>query len=143
MNSNSPCTGDYGLVFPNGEGNPENPSNLLNRGLYPALRRAGLRQVRFHDLRHTYASHLIANGETPKVVQTLLGHSSIQVTFDIYGHLFKASTQGVADRLEQSLGSKMVADDEARKTPMLQVIDGNGGSCWTRTNDQGIMSPLL
>ncbi len=89
------------------------------------------------------ASHLIANVETPKVVQTLLGHSSIQVTFDIYGHLFKASTQGVADRLEQSLGSKMVADDDARETPMLQVIDVNGGSCWTRTNDQGIMSPLL
>ena len=35
----------------------------------------------------------------------------------------------------------MVADDDARETPMLQVIDVNGGSCWTRTNDQGIMSP--
>ena len=48
--------GPHDLVFPNGAGNPENHSNLLRRGFYPALRRAGLRKIRFHDLRHTYAS---------------------------------------------------------------------------------------
>ena len=98
---------------------PLQPNGRKIRGLYLALRRAELRQVRFHDLRHTNASHLIANGESPKVVQTLLGHSSIQVTFDIYGHMFKGSTQGVADRLDESLSSKMVADDEAREAPAL------------------------
>lgn len=45
--------GSHDLVFPNGAGNPENHANLLNRGFYPALRRAGLRKSRFHDLRHT------------------------------------------------------------------------------------------
>lgn len=49
-------TGELDLVFPNGQGMPESPSNLLEYGFYPALRRAGLRQVRFPDLRHTYAS---------------------------------------------------------------------------------------
>jgi integrase len=102
--------GDHDLVFPNGEGKPLNPSNLLNRGFKPALRRAGLREIRFHDLRHTYASHLIANREDPKTIQTLMGHSSIKITFDTYGHMFKASTQGVADRLDHSLGSKVVAE---------------------------------
>lgn len=100
------AAGDLDLVFPTGAGAPENPSNPLNRGFYPALRRAGLRRIRFHDLQHTYASRLIDNGESPKVIQALLAHSSIQVTFDVYGHLFKSSMQGVAERLEQSFGSK-------------------------------------
>jgi integrase len=59
---------------------------------------AGL-QIRFHDLRHTYASLLIANKEEPKRIQTLLGHSSIKITFDVYGHLLPNAADGVADRL--------------------------------------------
>ena len=65
--------GELDLVFPNLSGNPEMAANLLYRGFYPALRRAGLRQIRFHDLRHTYASLLIANGEYPKYIQSQLG----------------------------------------------------------------------
>jgi integrase len=91
--------GKHELVFPSGAGNPENHGNLLRRGFYPALRRAGLRQIRFHDLRHTYASLLIANGEKPKLIQALLGHSSIKITFDVYGHLLPDADDGVADRL--------------------------------------------
>jgi len=66
--------GAHDLVFPTGLGTPDSPCNLLNRGFYPALRRAGLRKIRFHDLRHTYASLLIANGEHPKRIQALMGH---------------------------------------------------------------------
>lgn len=115
--------GELDLVFPNLTGNPEMAPNLLYRGFYPALRRAGLRQIRFHDLRHTYASLLIANGEHPKYIQSQLGHSSIRVTLDIYGHLMKETNGHAAEKLADLAlgnsgkptqfsrsGSKMVAD---------------------------------
>ncbi len=60
----------------------------LRRGFYRCLDKAGIRQVRFHDLRHTYASLMAENGAPPKYVQKQLGHSSFQVTMDIYSHLF-------------------------------------------------------
>jgi integrase len=131
------------LVFPNNEGNPQNPSNLLNRGLYPALKRAGLRRVRFHDLRHTFGSHLIAAGVDLKTVCTLMGHSSINVTVDIYGHMLEGSNRDAIARLEQALGSKTVAEEHERPDEISQVLVMSGGSGRTRTFDQGIMSPLL
>lgn len=91
--------GPHDLVFPNGAGNPESAANLLHRGFYPALRRSGLRKIRFHDLRHTFVSLLIANGEHPKRIQALVGHSSISVTMDVYGHLMPQGGDEVADRL--------------------------------------------
>ena len=98
------------LVFPNSVGNPENHGNMLRRGFYPALRRAGLPRIRFHDLRHTYASLLIQQGEHPKYIQQQMGHSSIKVTMDTYGHLMEATNYEAAKRLGETIfGSKMVA----------------------------------
>jgi len=72
-----------GLVFPNSAGNPINHNNLVNRHYQPALKDAGLPKIRFHDLRHTYASLLIEQGENIKYIQTQLGHSSPSVTLNI------------------------------------------------------------
>jgi integrase len=138
--------GAHDLVFPNGAGNPENYANLLHRGFYPALRRAGLRKIRFHDLRHTYASLLIANGEHPKRIQALMGHSSINVTMDVYGHLMPGGGGEVADRLGALVfrpsGSRTVAVDEPELAGEgqddAQVIVSNGGPGRTRTYDQGL-----
>jgi integrase len=58
------------------------------------LKKAGLREIRFHDIRHTYASILLSNGESPVYVKEQLGHSSYDMTVDIYGHLIPGSNRG-------------------------------------------------
>jgi integrase len=97
--------GDLGLVFPNGVGKVESHSNVLERGLHPNLKANGLVEVvqsevdgelvaietpryGMHSLRHACASLWIESGYNPKQTQRLMGHSSIKVTFDVYGHLF-------------------------------------------------------
>lgn len=85
--------GDLGLVFPNGNGKVENHSNIWHRGFAPLQVEAGIvidgkPKYGLHALRHFFASWAIERGFTPKRVQVLLGHSSIQMTFDTYGHLF-------------------------------------------------------
>ena len=78
-------------------------NNLVKRKFHAALRRAGLRKIRFHDLRHTYASVLIAQGENLKFIQQQLGHSSAQVTLDRYGHLMPQVQHGVGERLQNTV----------------------------------------
>lgn len=82
------------LVFPNGNGKVESHANIANRGFY-ALQLAtgmvdkdGKPKYGLHALRHFFASWAIEREFSPKRVQALLGHSSIQMTFDTYGHLF-------------------------------------------------------
>lgn len=92
--------GDLDLVFPNAEGGYEDSHNLLKRCFRPALRRAGLRAIRFHDLRHTSASLLLAAGVNIKEVQAQLGHASAQVTLDVYGHLMPGGSSAAADAFD-------------------------------------------
>lgn len=93
--------GELGLVFPNGVGKIERLPSILHRGLQPAMIRAGLvdadgkaKYSGMHALRHFYASWCInrrvdGGMELPlKVVQARMGHSSITITADRYGHLF-------------------------------------------------------
>lgn len=86
--------GEMDLVFPNGIGNVESPSNIPNRVFYPLLIDAGIVKAdgkpkfSFHALRHAAASLFIEQGWPAKKVQTIFGHSSITMTFDVYGHLF-------------------------------------------------------
>ena len=95
--------GELELIFPTEEGTPENAANLLYRRFFPTLRRAGLPLMRFHNLRHTYVSLLIAQGEHPKYIQSQLGHSSINVTMDIYGHFMETVNQKAASRLGRAV----------------------------------------
>src|SRR5207253_6624704 len=84
-------------------GKPIDGGNLVRREFKPALRRAGLAQVRFHDLRHSFASLLIAQGEHPKYISEQLGHASVQITLDRFGHLMPQSYGHAGDRLEETL----------------------------------------
>lgn len=95
---------EHGLVFPTGIGTPYEPDNL-KRHLVRMLDRAGLPHVRIHDLRHTAASLMLAQGIQPKVISEILGHSRIGVTLDIYGHLYEPARQEAADKMDQLLGA--------------------------------------
>jgi len=92
---------DADLIFVNSAGSPLDPDNTIKREFQPALRMAGLRIVRFHDLRHTYTSLLIAQGENIKFIQSQLGHASIQTTMDRYGHILPNTNRGVGERLDR------------------------------------------
>ena len=115
--------GDLGLVFPNGLGKVESHSNIVDRGFAPLQVAIGLVARReaagdagkpvviavpkygMHALRHACASLWIEAGFNPKQIQKLMGHSSIKVTFDVYGHLFadadadQRAAEGVQTRL--------------------------------------------
>ena len=89
------------LVFPSQAGTPVKPDNIAVRYMQPALKRAGLQHFRFHDLRHTFGSLLIQDGASLAYVKEQMGHSSIQVTADIYGHLIPGADIKWIDRLDE------------------------------------------
>ena len=83
-----------------GAGTALRNSNFRQRVWLPALKEASLEGLRIHDLRHTCASLMISAGAHPKAVQAQLGHSSIAVTMDRYGHLFPSDQEDLAVRLD-------------------------------------------
>ncbi len=93
----------HDLIFCNVNGDPLDPDNLVKRDFSSALKKAGLRRVRFHDLRHTYTTLLISQGENIKLIQSQLGHASIQTTLDRYGHLLPVVYEGVGKRLDEEV----------------------------------------
>jgi integrase len=64
------------------------------------LVQTGLREIRLHDIRHTFASLLLSDGASPVYVKEQLGHSSIQMTVEIYGHLIPSSHREMVNRLD-------------------------------------------
>ena len=94
---------EHDLVFTTPEGGLIDPANLRHRVFEPTLRVAGLRKMRIHDLRHTFASLLINQGENLKYVQHQLGHASITTTVDRYGHLMPDAHIGASKRLDATV----------------------------------------
>jgi integrase len=86
-------------IFENENGGFQDMKNLKNRHFHKCLEKAGLRRIRFHDLRHTFASLLIQNGEPLAYVKEQLGHSSIKITVDVYGHLVPGANRQAVNRL--------------------------------------------
>ena len=92
-----------GLVFATSDGRPLDPNGFLKKQFARAVTAADLGAVRFHDLRHTFGVLKIEQGENPKYIQRQMGHSSIQVTFDIYGDLFDAQKPEAAAKTDAVL----------------------------------------
>ncbi|MFW5655963.1 MAG: tyrosine-type recombinase/integrase, partial [Roseicyclus sp.] len=102
---------DLGLVFPNANGKPQNYANIYNRVFRPMMVELGIvdengdPKFGIHALRHAAASLFIEQGWNPKQIQTLLGHASITMTMDVYGHLFDNAEEAVAmfEKMEKDL----------------------------------------
>jgi len=142
------------LVFPSPGGTILDPDNLYHRYFQPVLTKAGLRKIRFHDLRHTFGSLLIQSGAPIVYVKEQMGHSSIQVTVDTYGHLIPGANVSFVDRLDsiaepnaetswqQSATPAQLAEVRETEVPP-EGADLIGGGEWTRTTDLRIMRPSL
>jgi integrase len=97
--SKGPAWWDFNLIFCTEEGRPFESGQVSWR-FHKALTRIGLPQMRLHDLRHTAATQLLTRGVHPKVVQELLGHSTITLTLDTYSHVSPALHAQVAQQME-------------------------------------------
>jgi integrase len=96
---------DENIVFPS-EAETETPIgcfNMVRRHFSPALKKAGIPRIKFHALRHTYASLLIDQKENIKYIQNQLGHSTPNITLSVYAHLMKGENQEAACRLENAI----------------------------------------
>jgi integrase len=89
------------LVFSSPDGRILDPDNLYHRLFIPVLKASGIRKIRLHDLRHTFGSQLIQSGASIVYVKEQMGHSSIQVTVDTYGHLVPGAQISYVDRLDE------------------------------------------
>ena len=102
--------GEHDLVFPAYHGGPMDGMTLLRTGLYSALRRAGIRKVRWHDIRHSFASNLLGAGTDIVTVSKALGHANVHITLVTYAHAIPRQRQGAGDamgRLMAQVGNKM------------------------------------
>jgi integrase len=87
-------------VFPGEHGRPILPGAFWQNLWRPVLKAAGVRYRKPHTLRHTFASQLLANGESLVYVKEQLGHHSIRITVDIYGHLVPGSNRQAVNKLD-------------------------------------------
>lgn len=100
---------DSGFVFCHYDGRPANPSNVTKRQFPELIKKAGVKRIRFHDLRHTHATLLLQAGVHPKVVSERLGHSSIRITMDTYSHVLPSVQREAADAFERLIAPKSKA----------------------------------
>lgn len=96
---------DLDLVFPNRLGRPIEAGDLLNAFYRPLLARAGLPRLRFHDLRHTAETLLLAANVHPKVAQEMLGHSTVAITLDLYSHVIEGMQRDAARVMDRLVGA--------------------------------------
>ncbi len=123
-------TNPLDLVCPSVRGLPMQASALLQRGLHGALRRAGIRQVRYHDLRHSFASNLLAAGVDVVTVSKALGHANVHITLTTYAHAVPKARHGASDRMAALMGQSGNKMETSRSeilvaglSPASQVVD--------------------
>jgi len=106
------------LVFAHLDASPFDPS-VLSHGFGRIARQAGLNGVRFHDLRHTFASLMLLRGAKPKVISEALGHSSVAFTMDTYSHIIEGMQEDAMALLDEVLPAGVAQRINAKLTPTL------------------------
>ncbi len=102
------------LVFANHDGKPIDPSTLTHN-FARIVRQVGLGRVRFHDLRHTFASLALLRGAKPKVISEALGHASVAFTMDTYSHIISGMQEDMMALLDEVLPTGFIV-----KSPIKQ-----------------------
>ena len=113
--------------------------NVVKRYFNPALKRASVRMVSFHSLRHTNASLRIEAGQNIKYVQLQLGHASIQMTLDRYGYLIREVNTEQVRRLENTLGcvEKHDSFSDLENKSVRRLVEDFG-----KNEPEGLLQPL-
>ncbi|MDP7676324.1 MAG: tyrosine-type recombinase/integrase [Dehalococcoidales bacterium] len=112
------------LVFASIEGNSFDPS-LLSHEFARLSKKAGLESVRFHDLRHTFASLMLLRGAKPKVISEALGHASVAFTMDVYSHIIEGMQEEAMALLDEVLPvgvNGAIKSFNANLTPNLALM---------------------
>jgi integrase len=114
------------LVFSNVEGKPLNPSSL-SREFARIAKKARLENVRFHDLRHTFASIMLLKGAMPKVISEALGHASVAFTMDTYSHILPGMQADAMALLNEALPAGVIVAEknDANLTPTPKIMSSN------------------
>ncbi len=129
------------LVFPSRAGTALLPGNLRERVLKPACKKAGIRHVSWHDLRHAFATWLGSLGESPRTAQALLGHSDIKTTLGVYTHSLPQVERAALEHLERFLfPSSPSFATEGRQLSRQERVGAGGPN---RTGDLPITNRLL
>src|SRR5690625_2025399 len=90
---------------------------VLNR----TIKKAGVKKITFHGLRHTHATLLLADGVHPKIVQERLGHRSIQITLDTYSHIIP----GIQEVAATSIGKSLYGNDDKEEEKKEKIVSNN------------------
>jgi integrase len=117
------------FVFIRPDGSPINP-NAVTLAFRRIIKKAGLRGIRIHDLRHTHAILMLMAGVHPKVVSERLGHANIGITLDIYSHVLPGLQEAAADR-------HPYVKIKTTEQPLLKLLASQNSICSNRT------APLL
>jgi len=132
------------FVFIRSDGSPINPS-AVTLAFRRIIKRAGLRGIRIHDLRHTHASLMLTAGVHPKVVSERLGHANIGITLDIYSHVLPGLQEAAADKFDRIFEP---AKEENLNPNVSKMLAKDGGvecrpyrsrTCDTLIKSQGVL----
>jgi integrase len=131
------------FVFIRPDGSPINP-NAVTLAFRRIIKKAMLRSIRIHDLRHTHATLMLKAGVHPKVVSERLGHANIGITLDIYSHVLPGLQEAAAEKFDRIFEE----DTDENSDPFVSKMLANGDGvecrpCRSRTCDTLIKSQVL